>query len=77
MLTAKRARYKDTGAKIAEEGKRRVVDPKPFDGRDHGAYLVFIRACERVFAIWEETYRDDKDRVLYATSFLAGNAELT
>ena len=45
----KRARHDDLSTKIAEEGKRRVVDPKPFDGRDYGAYLVFIRACERVF----------------------------
>ena len=77
LLEPKRYRYDDVATRIAEEGKKRVVDPKPFDGVDYGAYLVFMRACERVFEIRKETYSADRDRVLYASSHLTGGADAT
>ena len=52
-----------------------ITEPAPYEGRSYREHIEFIRACELVFEIRQETYKKDKDRVLFATSYLRGDAQ--
>ena len=52
-----------------------IIEPALYEGCSFRGHIEFIRACELVFETRLETYKRDKDRVLFRTSHLRGEVQ--
>jgi hypothetical protein len=57
---------------LQKEKLFKIVDPKKYKGTTQHDLNTFIRECNGVFEVRRNTYADDKDKILFARSFLDG-----